>query len=245
MSIDTINLTLEEVKALLADGRVILATREELCADLDALRVKIADLESTNLTLSKLAEELDKARWERDGWRAKALDVAQHPVVVALLSDLNELRSALRQTIINMGGIAEPEVSDAFLVEGAPAEAEALKKQRDELLKSEAALREALWKLSNEVGGLSIAELEIRQAIGNTNWSVLMLRKDEAKAALTTPAPEALERVKGEAQAEVLDWLVAEAARQRAGIVLAFGQVDPSDILSIAVKKSAELRGQR
>lgn len=45
-------------------------------------------------------------------------------------------------------------------------------------------LYEALWKLANECDGLRAFEDEIRDAIGNTNWNVLRLRVDEARAAL-------------------------------------------------------------
>jgi len=39
-------------------------------------------------------------------------------------------------------------------------------------------------KLANEVGGLTAFENDIRAIIGNTNWSVLMQRMDEAVAAI-------------------------------------------------------------
>lgn len=42
----------------------------------------------------------------------------------------------------------------------------------------------ALEKLANEVEGLGAFEPEIREAIGNTNWSVLRLRMTEAHAAI-------------------------------------------------------------
>lgn len=56
------------------------------------------------------------------------------------------------------------------------------------------AMVEALRKLANEVGGLIAFEPEVRQAIGNTNWSVLQQRLAEADmllstAALSVPAP--------------------------------------------------------
>lgn len=43
----------------------------------------------------------------------------------------------------------------------------------------------ALRKLAAEVSGLRVFEPEVRLAISNTNWSVLMLRLDEADALLT------------------------------------------------------------
>lgn len=50
-------------------------------------------------------------------------------------------------------------------------------------------LRGALVRLRNEVGGLACAEIEIRQAVGNTNWNCLELRVNEAHAVLDeTPA---------------------------------------------------------
>ncbi len=47
---------------------------------------------------------------------------------------------------------------------------------------------EALRKLAAEVGGLKAFEPGVREAIGNTNWTVLMQRLDEAEAALS-PLP--------------------------------------------------------
>lgn len=46
-------------------------------------------------------------------------------------------------------------------------------------------------KLANEVGGLRAFEDEIRAVIGNTNWSVLMQRADEALAVLAKARGEA------------------------------------------------------
>lgn len=46
-------------------------------------------------------------------------------------------------------------------------------------------LRVAMWKLANECDGLRAFEDELRDAIGNTNWNVLRLRVDEARAALS------------------------------------------------------------
>jgi hypothetical protein len=43
---------------------------------------------------------------------------------------------------------------------------------------------QALTKLRNESGGLSIAEQEIRQSVGNTNWNCLALRIKEADETL-------------------------------------------------------------
>ena len=45
-------------------------------------------------------------------------------------------------------------------------------------------LSEALRKLEAEVSGLAAFEIEVREAIGNTNWSVLVLRRNEARQAL-------------------------------------------------------------
>jgi hypothetical protein len=44
---------------------------------------------------------------------------------------------------------------------------------------------ETLRKLTAEVGGLKAFEPGVREAIGNTNWTVLMQRLDEAEAALS------------------------------------------------------------
>lgn len=49
-------------------------------------------------------------------------------------------------------------------------------------------LREALVKLLAELSDLHL--MAIREGIGNTNAAVLQLRIDEARAALTPPAPE-------------------------------------------------------
>jgi hypothetical protein len=42
----------------------------------------------------------------------------------------------------------------------------------------------ALRKLANEVGGLRAFEPQVRAAIGNTNWEVLMHHQAEALAVL-------------------------------------------------------------
>jgi hypothetical protein len=47
---------------------------------------------------------------------------------------------------------------------------------------------ETLRKLATEVGGLKAFEPGVREAIGNTNWTVLMQRLDEAEA---VPSPDA------------------------------------------------------
>ena len=79
---------------------------------------------------------------------------------------------------------------------------------------------EALRKLTAEVGGLKAFEPGVREAIGNTNWTVLMQRLDEAVAALsrTAQAPVA-DGVAGELPDDLraplhsleadIDWLVA------------------------------------
>jgi hypothetical protein len=46
-------------------------------------------------------------------------------------------------------------------------------------------LEEALRNLGNEVDALGFLEDEIRGFIGNTNWSILRLRLDEARALLS------------------------------------------------------------
>ncbi len=45
-------------------------------------------------------------------------------------------------------------------------------------------MRTALLHLINEVSGLEAFEMEIREAIGNTNWNVLMLTRDNARAVM-------------------------------------------------------------
>jgi len=75
-----------------------------------------------------------------------------------------------------------------------------LTRERDELAAQVAVLREALMKLKNEVSGLAIEESAIRTLVGNTNWSVLMLRYADAEDLLATPAPGSLERAKRLAQ---------------------------------------------
>lgn len=59
---------------------------------------------------------------------------------------------------------------------------------------------EALRKLAAEVGGLKASEPGTREAIGNTNWTVLMQRLDEAEAALsrTAQAPVAVKTLEWE-----------------------------------------------
>jgi hypothetical protein len=55
----------------------------------------------------------------------------------------------------------------------------------DRLKEVNALLEAALTKLSAEVSAMiGIAELEVRQAVGNTNFNVLELRWNEARAAL-------------------------------------------------------------
>lgn len=79
---------------------------------------------------------------------------------------------------------------------------------------------ETLRRLAAEVGGLKAFEPGVREAIGNTNWTVLMQRLDEAVAALsrTAQAPVA-DGVAGELPDDLraplhsleadIDWLVA------------------------------------
>jgi len=60
---------------------------------------------------------------------------------------------------------------------------------------------ETLRKLAAEVGGLKAFEPGVREAIGNTNWTVLMQRLDEADAALSriVQAPVAVKPLEWEA----------------------------------------------
>lgn len=58
----------------------------------------------------------------------------------------------------------------------------------DEIASSQAEierLKAALSKVANEVFGLSAFEAELRSVMGNTNWSVLRQRAEEARAALS------------------------------------------------------------
>lgn len=77
------------------------------------------------------------------------------------------------------------------LLSARDADADVIEARGAEIIRLTAQLaeaREALRKLANEVGGLRAFEHEVRQAVSNTNWNVLMLRLQEAGAALTPPA---------------------------------------------------------
>ena len=70
---------------------------------------------------------------------------------------------------------------------------------------------EALRKLATEVGGLKAFEPGVREAIGNTNWRVLMQRLDEAEAALSrtaqAPVADGVREARRQAIEEVLGLL--------------------------------------
>ena len=51
----------------------------------------------------------------------------------------------------------------------------------DDRPKRTAHLEVALWKLANECDGMRAFEQDIRAVVGNTNWSVLRQRVDEAR----------------------------------------------------------------
>jgi hypothetical protein len=68
------------------------------------------------------------------------------------------------------------------------------RRERDEAKAQAAALRDLLGKLANEADALRIEEYSIRELVGNTNWSCLRLRIDEARSALATPGPSIAER---------------------------------------------------
>lgn len=167
------------------------------------IRVGVDSWKELRAEIDRLTRELAEARQERN---------VEQEFRGKYKAERDSLRAALRQTIINMGGIAEPGVSDTFLVEGAPAEAKALKDQRDELLKSEAALREALNAVKERCnsageGAAYGAYEDIREHIPeDMRWCV-----ERIDAALATPAPEVLERVKREAQAEAYREMRAQA----------------------------------
>ena len=83
---------------------------------------------------------------------------------------------------------------------------------------------EALRKLAAEVGGLKAFEPGVRDAIGNTNWTVLMQRLDEAEAALsrTAQAP------------------VADGVREAAQILLS--EIDSATDMDCVIAASSALR---
>ena len=64
-----------------------------------------------------------------------------------------------------------------------------LRAERHAAQAGEARAVEALVKLSNEAGSLYFEEAKIRRIVGNTNWSVLQLRVDEARAILDASCP--------------------------------------------------------
>lgn len=69
---------------------------------------------------------------------------------------------------------------------------------------------EALRKLAAEVGGLKASEPGTREAIGNTNWTVLMQRLDEADALSRTaqaPVADGVREARRQAIEEVLGLL--------------------------------------
>jgi hypothetical protein len=69
----------------------------------------------------------------------------------------------------------------------------------ERLATQDAGLREALAQLRNEVAGvLGIAGRELREAIGNTNMKVLLMRLDEADAALLAARPSGGEGINHE-----------------------------------------------
>lgn len=47
--------------------------------------------------VADLEAKLEKAEAESDEWRAKALDVEKHPVVLALLAERDDARAAIQQ----------------------------------------------------------------------------------------------------------------------------------------------------
>ena len=60
-----------------------------------------------------------------------------------------------------------------------------MQKANARLIAAAPALLEALIKLSNEVhGSLPLAEFDLRQMIGNSNYNILMQRAEEARAAI-------------------------------------------------------------
>lgn len=66
-----------------------------------------------------------------------------------------------------------------------------LREDRPATIEEHRALREALAKLSNEViGSLPLMEAVARQAIGNANYTILMMRAEEARALLRPACTE-------------------------------------------------------
>lgn len=138
-----------------------------------------------------------------------------------LLADNVALREALENVKVRVAFIGHP--GEAFW----EANGIMLPDWRSEL----AAIDAALTAPATDAALVSIRRAEFERGWNHRNEHFKIAESD------------ALDRVRKQAQAEVLDWLVAEADRQRSSIVRAFGQVDPGDILEIAVKKAAELRG--
>lgn len=93
---------------------------------------------------------------------------------------------------------------------------------------------ETLRRLAAEVGGLKAFEPGVREAIGNTNWTVLMQRLDEAEAALSRTA-----------QAPVADG-VREALDDARDFIIGLGQAPeaegwPRDAYAVLAKIEAAL----
>ena len=81
----------------------------------------------------------------------------------------------------------------------------AVEAERDAARAGEARAVEALRKLANEADALQIEEYSIRELVGNTNWSCLRLRIDEARALDAQPALGWLTQQRAEAAATALD----------------------------------------
>lgn len=82
---------------------------------------------------------------------------------------------------------------------------DAMQAERDAAQAGEARAVEALRKLANEADALRIEEYSIRELVGNTNWSCLRLRIDEARALDAQPALVWLAQQRREAAAEALE----------------------------------------
>jgi hypothetical protein len=83
--------------------------------------------------------------------------------------------------------------------------------ERDAARAGEARAVEALRKLANEADALRIEEYSIRELVGNTKWSCLRLRIDEARALDAQPALDWLAQQRAEAAAEALEDIAKES----------------------------------
>jgi hypothetical protein len=134
-----------------------------------------------------LAAERDRLSKERDeAWEAElSAAIARSDKDCAALHEAREVLAALINELRHIDGFKELHAARAGWWSNSQSDAAdwcaAAITNGSKL--SEA--REALVKLSNEVfASIPMADLALRQAIGNTNYNVLMLRAEEARAVL-------------------------------------------------------------